>query len=173
MVENVSTGFQTITSTSSTINGQSTLVLAPNEICNLMSNGVNWDAVCGSTPNLTNNAIPGQATIVYGKDSVAQVAAITDTTMITPAVNSAWRFTGTINCTTTSAAATATLNLKYTDTGNTAQTVSVTDTCTTLVTSGVPNLITGIRAKASTAITWGVTIANTPTYDVSVRLEKM
>ena len=173
VVENVSTGFQTITSTSSTINGQSTLVLAPNEICNLMSNGVNWDAVCGSTPNLTNNAIPGQATIVYGKDSVAQVAAITDTTMITPAVNSAWRFTGTINCTTTSAAATATLNLKYTDTGNTAQTVSVTDTCTTLVTSGVPNLITGIRAKASTAITWGVTIANTPTYDVSVRLEKM
>jgi len=172
-LENQSPNFVTLTPTVSTVNGRSTLVMAPNEVCTIMSDGANYNAICNSTPNITNAAIPGGTTIVYGKDSTAQVAAITDTTMVTPPTASMWRFSGTINCTTTSAAATATLNLKYTDTASTAQTVSVTDTCTALVTTGIPQLVQALRAKASTAITWGVTIANTPTYDVSVRLEKM
>ena len=116
----------------------------------------------------------GMPSFLYVSDRPAQVAAISDVTMFTVGGSAAvFRFTGTINCTTTSAAATATLNLKYTDTGSAAQTVSVTDTCTTLVTSGIPNLVLAIRAKAATAITFGVTIVNTPTYDVSVRLEAM
>jgi len=116
----------------------------------------------------------GMPSFLYSSDRPAQVAAISDVTMFTVGGSAAvFRFTGTINCTTTSAAATATLNLKYTDTGSAAQTVSVTDTCTTLVTSGIPNLVLAIRAKAATAITFGVTIVNTPTYDVSVRLEAM
>jgi len=124
------------------------------------------------------NAIPTWTTPsppnVFSATQTGQVAAITDTTMVTVGGTTAlYRFTGTINCTTTSAAATATLNLKYTDSASTVQTVSVTDTCTALVTSGIPNLVVGLRAKNATAITYGVTIANTPTYDVDVRLEKM
>lgn len=111
---------------------------------------------------------------VYSNTQTSQVAAISDTTMVTVGASAQlYRFTGTINCDTTSAAATATLNLKHTDTGSTAQTVSITDTCTTLVATGVPNMVVGLRAKAATNITYGVTIANTPTYDVDVRLEKM
>lgn len=115
--------------------------------------------------------LPAQSQNIYHKTSTAQVAAISDTTMLATVNSGQWRFTGSINCTTTSAGATATLNLKYTDTANTAQTVSVTDTCTALVTSGVPQITQSIRAKSGTNITWGVTIANTPTYDVSVTLE--
>jgi hypothetical protein len=110
---------------------------------------------------------------VYANTNVAQTSAIADTVMATTSTSQLFRFIGTVNCTTTSAAATATLNLKYTDTGSTAQTVSVTDTCTALVTTGVPNLNVGLRVKAGTNITYGVTIANTPTYDVDVRLEQM
>jgi hypothetical protein len=109
--------------------------------------------------------------VIYTHTLTAQAAAISDTTMVTTPAVGLYTFVGTVNCTTTSASATATLNLKYTDTANTVQTVSVADTCTSLVTSGVPGLNVPLRAKAGTAITWGVTIANTPTYDVDVRLE--
>jgi len=122
------------------------------------------------TPTWTTPSPPN----VFSATQTGQVAAITNTTMVTVGGTTAlYRFTGTINCTTTSAAATATLNLKYTDSASAVQTVSVTDTCTALVTSGIPNLVVGLRAKNATAITYGVTIANTPTYDVDVRLEKM
>lgn len=118
--------------------------------------------------------VRGGAFGLYTNDQTAQTAAITDTTMFTVGATAAlFRLTGTINCTTTSAAAVAQLNIKYTDTGSTAQTVSVSDTCTSLVTTGIPNLVIALRAKASTTITYGVTITNTPTYDVSVRLESM
>lgn len=110
---------------------------------------------------------------VFSADFSAQVAAITDTTMVLSGSNTnVYRLTGTINCTTTSAAAVAQLNIKYTDTANTAQTVSISDTCTALVTTGIPQEVIGIRAKSGTAITYGVAITNTPTYDVSVRLEQ-
>lgn len=116
-------------------------------------------------------AVKAGPQIVYANTATAQVAAISDTTMVTAPASVLYSFVGTVKCTTTSASATATLNLKYTDTSNTAQTVSATDTCTALVTTGVPNLNVALRAKSGTAITWGVTIANTPTYDVDVRLE--
>jgi hypothetical protein len=84
-----------------------------------------------------------------------------------------YRFSGEINCTATSAAAQATLNLKWTDTGSQAQTLSVTDTCTALGSGSVSDMIHAIRAKNGTAVTWGVAITNTPTYDADIRLEQM
>ncbi len=109
----------------------------------------------------------------YTANKVAQVAAITDTAMqASTSVDSVYRFNGEINCTTASAAATATLNLKYFDTSNTAQTVSTTATCTTLGASSVGSISNLIREINGHSITYGVTIVNTPTYDVSVRLEQ-
>ncbi len=109
----------------------------------------------------------------YTANKVAQVAAITDTAMqASTTVDTAYRFNGVVNCTAASASATATLNLKYFDTSNTAQTVSATATCTTLGASSVGSINTFFRQINGHSITYGVTIANTPTYDVSVRLEQ-
>ena len=110
----------------------------------------------------------------YTNTLTAQVAAITDTTMVTVGgTSTAYRFTGTLNCTTTSAAATASLNLKWTDTSSTAQTLTVTITCTALGASSIADMVHAIRAKNATAITFGVSIVNTPTFDIDVRLELM
>lgn len=100
-----------------------------------------------------------------------QTAAISDTALTHPMANTLIRINAVVNCITTSAAATATLNMKYTDTSSTVQTVSVTDTCTSLTTSGVPNITATARVKADTDVTYGVTIANTPTYDVDVSVQ--
>jgi len=128
-----------------------------------------------ATKYIQNGAeVRGGAYGVYNNTQTAQVALIADTTMVTaPETATAYRFSGSLNCTTSSAAATATLNLKWTDTSNTAQTLSVTATCTTLGAASVADMVHQIRAKASTAVTYGVTIANTPTFDVDVRLEAM
>jgi hypothetical protein len=116
----------------------------------------------------------GVPVIVGTATQTAQTGAIGDTTLFTVgAATTLFRFSGQVNCTTTSSAATATLNLKYTDSASTAQTVSVTDTCTTLVTTGTPHIDQTFRAKNGTAITYGVTISNTPTYDVDVVVEQL
>lgn len=118
--------------------------------------------------------VRGGAYGLYSKDMSAQTAAIASTTMFTVgAANAEFRVSATINCTTTSASATATFTLSYTDTGSTVQTQSITDTCTALVTTGIPQLTVAIRAKTGTAISWSTSIANTPTYDVAVRLEQL
>ena len=118
--------------------------------------------------------VRGGAYGLYNNDLLAQVALVADTTMFTVGgTTSDFRFSGGTACTTSSAAATATLNLKYTDTSGTAQTVSVTSTCTTLGSASVSQITQSFRAKNATAITFGVTIANTPTYDVFARLEAL
>jgi len=132
--------------------------------------------VAGAT-SINGTAIPtsGALTdIVYTNTIAGRTTAITDTTMVTVGGTSlAYRFTGQLDCTTSSAAATATLNLKWTDTSTTAQTLSATATCTTLGAASFADLLHFIRAKTGTAITIGVTIVNTPTFDYDVRLETM
>jgi hypothetical protein len=124
--------------------------------------------------NGTATAGDGLASILFTATQTAQVAAISDTTMVTVGGTSTlYRFVGEINCTATSAAAQAALNLKWTDTGSQAQTLTVTDTCTALGSGSVADMVHAIRAKTGTTITYGVTITNTPTYDVDVRLEVM
>jgi hypothetical protein len=110
---------------------------------------------------------------IYSNSNLAQVAAITDTTMVTlGATSTPYRLLGNVTCTAASAGAAATINLKWTDTSSTAQTLAVTATCTILGAASFADSIHFIRAKNATAITYGVTIANTPTYDVNVRLEQ-
>lgn len=145
------------------------------------NNAMNVDTSQLLTVNKTIKSYNGLTTagegvpvIVGTATQVGQTVAISDTTLFTVgAATTLFHFSGTVNCTTSSAAATATLNLKYTDSASTAQTVSVTDTCTSLVTSGIPNIDVALRAKTGTVITYGVTIANTPTYDVDVALEQL
>jgi hypothetical protein len=118
--------------------------------------------------------VRGGAYGLYSNDNLAQTSAVSDTTMFTVGgTTSTFRFSGAVSCTTSSSGATATLNLKYTDTSNTAQTVSVTATCTTLGASSVAQITQTIRAKNATTVTYGVTISNTPTYDVDARLEQL
>jgi hypothetical protein len=120
---------------------------------------------------LVASDLPNAPNFLWTSDKTGQTSAISDTTMLTVgSANTDYLFHGTVNCTASSASATATLNLKWTDTSNTAQTLSALATCTTLGTASVNDLDHMIRALAGTTIKYGVTIANTPTYDVGVRL---
>lgn len=107
---------------------------------------------------------------LFSVNPVGQTGAISDSAMTVASGTTVYQFNGTINCTTSSAAATATLNLKWTDTSSTAQTLSVTATCTTLGSASAGDLTRTISAKTGTLVTYGVTIANTPTYDLHARL---
>jgi hypothetical protein len=128
----------------------------------------------GTMRPLVNQDLPPHTPwTTFSQTQVAQTSAIADTLMAVPVGAQMFRFTGCINCTAVSSGAVATLNLKYTDTANVVQTVSVSDTATSLTTTGIPSLVVALRVKAGTSITYGVTITNTPTYDVDVRLEQM
>jgi hypothetical protein len=113
------------------------------------------------------------AQIIYNSTATGQTSAITTTNMHTVSTSGSWRFSGDVNCTGSSAAATATLTLSWTDTSNTAQTQTVTATCTTLGSSSLGQITYSFRAKSGTNISWAVSIANTPTYDVDVALESV
>jgi hypothetical protein len=115
----------------------------------------------------------GIAAITYASDLAAQTAAVTDTVMGSPVAVGLFLFHGQINCALVGSGASAALNLKWTDTSSTAQTSSVTATCSSLGSGSIASLNTTIRAKASTNITWGVTIVGTPNYDVDVRLAQL
>lgn len=120
---------------------------------------------------LVASDLPNAPNFLWTSDKTSQTSAISDTTMLTVgSANAVYLFRGTVPCDSSSASATATLNLKYTDPSNTRETVSATATCTTLGSGSVAYLDNIIRALAGTTITYGVTIANTPTYDVSARL---
>jgi hypothetical protein len=115
--------------------------------------------------------LPTIPNFLWADDQVGQTSAITTTTMFTVGTADApFFYRGQVNCRSVSAAAVATLNFKYTDTSGTVQTQSINDTCTSLVTTGVPNLVVYFRAQAGSVITYAVAITNTPTYDVSNRL---
>ncbi len=107
--------------------------------------------------------------------ATAQVAAITTKTLVTPQADSTWRITATLNCTTSSAAATVNITIGWTDTSNTAQTATLGSavTCTTLGAASMGNIITAFRAKSGTNITYATAIANTPTYDLVVAPENL
>ena len=105
--------------------------------------------------------------------SAAQTSAISDTILTTAAAAQLYRFSGEINCTSSTSTATATLNLKWTDTSNTAQTLSITATCTTLGSSSIADMVHVIRVAAGANVTYGVTVANSPHYDVDLRMEQM
>jgi hypothetical protein len=113
---------------------------------------------------------------VGGDNKAAQVTALGPTSLFTVgSSNAAFSITASVNCTTTSAAATVTLAVGWTDTSNTAQTATLSPAinCTTLGTSSIGLLSTTFRAKSGTNITYQTTISNTPTYDLSVALDQL
>lgn len=97
----------------------------------------------------------------------------TTTVYTTGATNAGYIISANVTCATSSATATATLTIGYTDISNTAQTGTAVATCTTLGASSVGSFYLSVSAKASTNITAAVAIANTPTYDVRVSVLKM
>jgi hypothetical protein len=118
----------------------------------------------------------GQAVIRGSVVATAQVAAISTTTAYAvPATSNAlFRISGNIGCSTSSAAATATLTLSWTDTSSTVQTaVPTAATCTTLGSASMTSFTQLVQAKLSTNITYAVAIASTPTYDLRFTVEQL
>lgn len=107
--------------------------------------------------------------------AVSQVAAITTTTLLTTgAANTDYLVVATLYCDTTSAAATATLTISYTDPGSQAQTIAPSAAaCTALGATSFALVNSPIVAKTGTNITYAVAIANTPTYDIRIDLYQL
>ncbi len=99
---------------------------------------------------------------------VSQVSAIGFTTAFTVgASNAEFKAEFAINCDTTSAAAAATVSIRWTDPSSTVQTFNPTGiACTTLGSSSYASVPLTFNAKAATAIQYSTAIVNTPTYDL-------
>ena len=178
--ENAGTNLVTITPTTSTINGQTTLVIPPNMVCSVMSDGGspgNYDAICQTKPNQQTNGVMGEAVEVAGVNTSAAGADVGTgncasgcTTLITTgAVDAFYEVKGSIACHGATSTGTSQLTIAYTDTSNTAQLSQVTAACTTLGSASLGQVDPIFRAKASTTIKYGFAHSGTqPTVDVSV-----
>ena len=175
VLENASTNIVTVTPTTSTINGQTTLKLVPNEICAVMSNGTNYDALCSTTPNRQTNGVIGQPVEISGVNTSATSTDVSTTTLITTgAANAFYNVQAGINCTTSTSGAVETLTVTYTDTSSTVQTATAQVTCTTLGTASIASINLPFRAKASTNIQYGTAHTTAQaTYDVSVAIYQL
>ena len=124
---------------------------------------------------ITGGTFQMDACSVGGDNLAAQVAAIGAKTLFTVGAGTAlFRVHLSVECTTTSAAATVTPSVIYTDTSGTVQTVTGTNaTCTALGAASNTSQDVTFRAKNATNIQYQTTIANTPTYDVSVAVEQL
>jgi hypothetical protein len=165
----------TITPTSSTINGQTTLVTVPNEWCAPMSDGTNYNAICGFVPNVTTNGVMGGAVEVAGVNSSSLNADVGTATLITTgAANAFYTVDADVNCDSAVSTGVATLTITFTDTSSTVQTYTTSAACTTLGSSSIGSIRQAFRAKASTNIQYGVAHTGTqPTYDVSVAVNQL
>lgn len=114
--------------------------------------------------------------LAVGSDTqLAKAAAQTAKTLFTVGGQTTFfRVHLSVECTTTSAAATVTPAVLYTDTSGTVQTVTGTAaTCTSLGASSNTSQDVTFRAQNATNIQYQTTIANTPTYDISVTVEQL
>lgn len=171
VVENTGTNLVTVTPTTSTINGRTTLVLAPNEACEIMSDGTNYDAECEFIPNRQTNGAIGGLIEIASRISNNISADIGSTTLITTgATDASYTVEASLTCR-TAVAGQPTLTIGWTDTSNTAQTTTVTPDCTSLGANSSGGISRSFRAKASTNITVATSHANSqPTYDVDVSI---
>lgn len=105
----------------------------------------------------------------------SKTTAQTTATLFTPDADAQYRIGGSINCDSTSAAATVNITIGWTDPSNQAQTSTLASAaaCTALGASSFGQLLFPFRAKSGTNITYATSIVNTPTYDVSVHLEQV
>jgi hypothetical protein len=134
---------------------------------------------CGNSFGTFAGVITGGVTTsscAVGEDSqLAKAVAQTAKTLYTVGpLTSLFRVHLSVQCTTTSAAATVTPSVLYTDTSGTVQTVTGSAaTCTTLNASSVTSQDVTFRAKNATNIQYQTVIANTPTYDVTATVEQL
>ncbi len=125
--------------------------------------------------NGTATAGIGFEPIVASVRAVSQVAAITTTNLIASvAANAMYRVDATLNCDTTSAAATVNITVSWTDPGSQAQSATLGSAvaCTALGASSMGSLTWNFAAKSGTAITYATAIVNTPTYDIRLTLKQ-
>lgn len=139
------------------------------------------DGTCSFNGSITNFTGQTNSKYFYSPHNVgnvsktAQVAAIGAATLFTTGGTTAlYRAHVSVECTTTSAAATVTPSILYTDTAGTVQTVTGTAaTCTAANAAANTSQDVTFRAKNATNIQYQTTIANTPTYDISVAVEQL
>jgi hypothetical protein len=99
--------------------------------------------------------------------SLARTTALSATTIYTPGATATFQILADAVCTTSSAAATVTLTVTYTDSSGTAQTIAPSAaSCNALGASSFARINEYIEAKASTNIQVAASIANTPTFNV-------
>jgi hypothetical protein len=166
IIENSDLTFPTVvTPTTSTINGVATLVVQPGMWCQILSNGTNYDAICGPLPNyLTNGVYEAQYAAPTGQFNTSQGAA---TIMnVGSAQVSNWMMSGygdvTVIGTSCTGNPTVALNALFTDPNAASQTTVALGTWT-ITTNGVVGTSnfsfppTFFRAKASTTIQFSVT----------------
>lgn len=175
---NVGTGGGTVTSVSGTTNqidstGGTTPVLSLSST--LVAPGSIGSVGALTTYNGITTAGLGFPVQVARVRAVSQVAAIGTTTLLaTGAATADYLVVGTVYCDTTSAVATVSITIGYTDSGSQAQTISPTAAaCTTLGSSSFALINSPIVAKNGTNITYATSIANTPTYDLRLDLYQL
>jgi len=125
-----------------------------------------WQSSVSSGSAATTN------TVVASVVQPAKTTLQSTTTLYTVgAATQSFLITGSLYCTTASAAATATLTITYTDPSSTVQTLVPTlATCTTLGSASITTMSNTIRAKNGTAIQYAIAIVSTPTFDASVQV---
>ena len=132
----------------------------------------------GNTPYTSAPIAVGNVTanfpVAYDVQASKAAAQVAKTIFTVGSSNTLFQANASLNCDSSSAAATVLITILYTDVSNTAETVaSANATCTTLGTNSTSTLSTTFMAKAATVIQYSTTIANTPTYDVRVELVQM
>ena len=111
--------------------------------------------------------------VAYTNTVAGRTSAFPTTTMVTVgATPTSYRFSGNVTCN-TNTTGTATLNLNWTDTSNTSQTLSVPANCTTLGAASFAQEIDIVRGQNGSTITYSVGLTGTANFDIDVRLEKM
>lgn len=132
----------------------------------LQNNSITY---AGTTCSLGNTCYPTNSV------QLSQTAAISPVTLATPSGNAMYRVAAALNCDSSSAAATVNITVSWTDPSSTVQTSSLGSAidCTTLGAASRGSLSVNFRAKSGAAITYSTAIASTPTYDVSVTLERL
>lgn len=93
------------------------------------------------------------------------------TTFFTTTATTIYRINASVACTSSTAAATAILAIKYTDLSSTVQTLTLsTATCTTLGVASIAGTVTETSILTATNIQYSVTVANSPNYQARIAI---
>jgi hypothetical protein len=172
---NAGTAPDTVTPASSMINSKTTLVIVPNESCDLTSDGTNYSATCRSIPNQQTNGIMGQAVEIAGLNFTSTSSDAATTTLFpTGAADAFYWISGNVTCRAT-VAGVETLTITFTDTENQTHTYTASEDCTTPGASPLPGeLLHSFRVKGGTNIQYGTAhTGSQPTYDLSIALHQL